>query len=129
VLSDERGSVGLGLAAVGMAVLLVAAVGSVGSGVTAYAKAAAGADAAALAAAPVTFRPFGATGSPRSEAAGFAAANGSRLVRCRCPVNRSWVSRSVEVTVVRTLSILGIGEVTVRASSRATFDPSKLLDP
>jgi len=129
VWSDERGSAGLGLAAVGMAVFLVAAVGSVGAGVAAYAKAAAGADAAALGAAPVTFRPFGASGSPRSEAARFAAANGSRLIRCRCPVDRSWASRSVEVTVVRTISILGIGEVTVRASSRATFDPSKLLDP
>ena len=112
-----------------MAVVLVASVGSVGAGITAYAKAAAGADAAALAAAPVTFRPFGARGSPRSEAAAFAAANGSRLTSCRCPVNRSWVTRSVDVTVARTVSILGIGEVTVKASSRATFDPSKLLDP
>jgi len=129
VWNDERGSVGLGIAAVAMAVFLVAAVGSVGAGITAYAKAAAGADAAALAAAPVTFRPFGATGSPRAEAAKFAAANGSRLIRCRCPVNRSWASRSVEVTVVRTVSILGLGDVTVRASSRATFDPSRLLDP
>ncbi|GMQ99086.1 MAG: hypothetical protein BMS9Abin17_1636 [Acidimicrobiia bacterium] len=126
--SDERGSVGLGIAAVGMAVLLVAAVGSVGAGITAYAQAATGADAAALAAAPVTFRPFAAAGSPRDEAVRFAAANGSRLISCRCPVNRSWDSRSVEVTVARTVSILGIGEVTITASSRATFDPSKLLD-
>lgn len=126
--SVESGSVGLGIAAVGMAVLLVAAVGSVGAGVSAYTKAAAGADAAALAAAPVTFRPFGAPGSPQREAAAFAAANGSRLLRCRCPIDRSWAPRSVKVTVARTVSILGIGQVTVRASSRATFDPSKLLD-
>ena len=45
-----------------------------------YARAQAAADAAALAAAPVTFSPFGATGSASREAAIFAAANGSVCV-------------------------------------------------
>ncbi|GMR02700.1 MAG: hypothetical protein BMS9Abin20_1046 [Acidimicrobiia bacterium] len=127
--SAERGSAVIGVALAGMVVVLIVAIGAVGAGVAAYAKAAAAADAAALAAAPVTFRPFGATGTPTEEAARFARANGARLVTCRCRVDRSWDTRTVDVTVARTVSVIGIGDVTVRATSRATFEPAALLEP
>ncbi len=127
--SAETGSVGLGVALVAIVVLLIIAVAAVGSGVGAYTKAAGAADAAALAAAPVTFLAFGATGTPGQEAARFAAANGATLVSCRCPIDRSWNTRTVVVTVTRSVSIIGIGAVTVRATSRATFAPTALLGP
>jgi len=129
VWSAETGSVGLGVALAAIVVLLIVAVAAVGSGVGAYTKAAGAADAAALAAAPVTFLAFGATGTPAQEAARFAAANGATLISCRCPIDRSWNTRTVVVTVTRTASIVGIGAVTVRATSRATFAPAALLGP
>ena len=127
--NGEKGSVGLGVALAGVVVVLIVAVGAVGAGIGAYTKAAGAADAAALAAAPVTFLPFGATGTPTQEAARFATANGATLIACRCPVDRSWDTRTVVVTVTRTVSILGIGDVTVRATSKATFAPAALLGP
>ncbi len=127
--NGERGSVGIGVALLGVVVILIVAVGAVGAGVATYTKAAAAADAAALAAAPVTFRPFGAIGSPTAEAARFAQANGARLITCRCQVDRSWETRTVVVTVARTVFVIGIGDVTVRATSRATFEPAALLGP
>lgn len=127
--SGETGSVGLGVALAVVIVVLIVAVGAVGSGVGAYTKAAGAADAAALAAAPVTFLPFGAKGTPAQEAARFATANGATLVSCRCPIDRSWETRTVVVTVTRTVSIIGIGEITVRATSKATFAPAALLGP
>lgn len=125
----EEGSVVIGVALVGLIVVLIVAVAAVGSGIAAYTNASAAADAAALAAAPVTFRSFGATGSPAAEASRFAQANGARLVSCGCPVDRSWDARTVVVTVARTVSIVGIGSVSVRATSRATFEPAALIDP
>jgi hypothetical protein len=127
--SGESGSVVLGGALGAVVVLLIVAVGAVGVGVGAYTKAAGAADAAALAAAPVTFLPFGARGSPSNEAARLASANGARLVACRCPIDRSWNTRTVVVTVARSVSVFGIGSVTVTATSRATFEPAALLGP
>ncbi len=103
------------------------ALGTVGAGVAAYVHAANAADAAALAAAPVTFRPFGARGSPTQEAARFASLNGVSLIQCSCPVDESWDRRTVEVVVAHSLRVPLIGSVTVRATSRATFEPSALL--
>jgi len=129
VSNGEQGSATIGVALAGVVVILMIAVGAVGVGVATYIKAAGAADAAALAAAPVTFRPFGAAGTPTAEAARFARANGARLVTCRCDVDRSWDTRTVVVTVTRSVSVIGIGEVTVRATSRATFEPTALLSP
>ena len=124
----EEGAAGvllLGVAAVGL--LLMAGVGIVGSLVVARTEAASAADAAALAAAPVTFRPFGATGTPTEEAARFATANRTRLVECECAVDRSWAARTVRVVVERQLDLGPFGSVPVRASSRAEFTPAALL--
>jgi hypothetical protein len=128
-LSDERGSIVLGLGVVVLVLMLAAGVGAVGAGVAGYVQAAGAADAAALAAAPVTFRPFGASGTPAQEAARFASANHTRLVRCICPVDRSWRTRTVTVVVERSIDLPVLGTVTVRASSRATFEPAALLVP
>ena len=127
--SDESGSLVVGGALVGLILVMIVAVAAVGGGIGAYTKAANAADAAALAAAPVTFRPFGASGTPAHEAALFARANGTRLVSCRCPIDRSWETRTVAVTVERIISIPGIGTVRVHATSRATFEPVALLSP
>ena len=126
-MTDESGSLAVGTALVGLIPVMIVAVGSVGGAIGAYTKAAGAADAAALAAAPVTFRPFGASGTPAHEAALFARANGAVLVSCRCSIDRSWDTRSVVVSVERTVSIVGIGTVRVHATSRATFEPSALI--
>lgn len=127
--SDESGSIVLGVGVLVLAMILVLAVGAVGAGVAAYVQAAGAADAAALAAAPVTFRQFGASGSPASEAARFATANGTRLISCSCPVNRSWTKRTVTAVVARSVRISGLGPFEIRATSRATFEPAALLQP
>ncbi len=128
-LNGERGSIVLGLGAVVLVLMLAVGVGAVGAGVAGYVHAAGAADAAALAAAPVTFRQFGARGTPTQEAARFASANHTSLVRCVCPIDRSWRKRTVTVVVERRIDLPGLGTVSVRATSRATFEPAALLAP
>lgn len=127
--SAETGSAVLGVAVVAFAAVMALALAGAAAGVAARGAAANAADAAALAAAPVTFRPFGAAGTPAAEAAAFAAHNGARLVACSCPIDRSWRPRTVSVVVERDLRIPGLGSVRVTATSRATFDPTRLLPP
>lgn len=117
----------VGLALASLVGLLGLGVGLVGGGVAAYAQASNAADAAALAAAPVTFRPFGAADGPVAEAGRFAQMNGAALVRCTCPIDESWNPRTVEVVVVRVVSFPVVGSVRIPASSRATFEPVALL--
>jgi len=124
----ERGAAAvmlLGLA--GLVLLLAAVVGTIGVYLRARVEASAAADAAALAAAPVTFHPFGAQGTPADEAARFAAANGARLVSCVCPVDPSWEPRTVTVRVVTEVRVWPIGTATVTAVGRAEFIPALLL--
>lgn len=127
--TDEEGSVVIGVALAATVLIFALGVGLVGAVATSYATAATAADAAALAGAPVTFRPFGAAGSAASEASRYARANGGVLVACRCRLDRSWAARTVSVTVARTVVLPVLGSVTVRATSRATFDPAALLGP
>lgn len=125
---DHGSAAVLLLAAAALVLLLVLGVADAGIAFSARLQAAAAADAAALAAAPVTFRPFGATGSPAAEARRLAGANGAVLTKCSCPVDRSWRSRVVEVVVERRVGLFGLGTITVRASSRAEFAPMLLLE-
>lgn len=125
---NADGSIGLGLAVVVLAIILALGVGLVGAGLSAYAAASNAADAAVLAAAPLTFRPFGSIRGPSEEAAIFAARNGARLVSCQCAVDRSWNARTVRVVVARSIRLPAVGSITVRAASRATFEPLLLLD-
>jgi secretion/DNA translocation related TadE-like protein len=128
-MSGQRGSATVLLLAVaGLVLVLGIGVADIGLAFAGRLQAAAAADAAALAAAPVTFRPFGASGSPAEEASRFAAANGATLISCRCPIDRSWRPRVVEVAVERRVELLGIGAVTVRALSRAEFSPARMLE-
>ncbi len=119
----------LGLGVMAVVLALSVGIAAIGAGFAGYVQAAGAADAVALAAAPVTFRPFGARGSPEREAALFASANGTRLVRCTCATDRSWNPRTVTVVVERPIDIPGLGRFKVRATSRATFEPAALLQP
>jgi secretion/DNA translocation related TadE-like protein len=125
---SERGSVAVLLVGVvGVVLLLAAVLGSVGALLRARVEATAAADAAALAAAPVTFLPFGASGSPADEAGRFAAANGARLLSCMCPADPSWEPRTVQVEVEVVVRVWPAGDVAVRAVGRAEFAPALLL--
>jgi hypothetical protein len=109
-------------------VLLFAVVlGAAGAFLRARVEAVAAADAAALAAAPVTFLPFGAAGTPAEEAARFAQLNGASLLSCACPVDSSWEPRLVTVRVSREVRLWPAGSVTVTAVGRAEFEPARLL--
>ena len=124
----DRGSVGVLLLAVsGLLAMAMVVVAASGQYLAATARAATAADAAALAAAPVTFRPYGATGSPADEARRFASANGARVVWCGCPIDRSWDPRTVEVKTEVTVSVLIMGTVAATAVGRATFRPPLLV--
>jgi secretion/DNA translocation related TadE-like protein len=127
---SERGSAAVTLLGViAVALVLAAGIAVVGAGLRARTEASAAADAAALAAAPVTFLPFGAQGTPAEEAARFARRNGATLVWCDCPLDPSWEPRTVEVVVERTVTIWPLGEYSVRARGRAEFSPELLLYP
>ena len=115
------------LATAGIVLLLMVGIADAGMIIAGRYQAATAADAAALAAAPVTFRPFGASGNAVDEAARYAALNGASIVACRCKSDPSWRARTVEVVVERTVGLFGGGAVTVRARSTAEFDPLALL--
>lgn len=121
---NDRGSTTIvALAVSSLLVLVAAGLAGVGRLVSAHVQATAAADAAALAAAPVTFL----GGDPRAEAADYARANGARLVTCACPLNRTFDLRVVTVEVVRDVDLGPLGAHTVRARAAAEFAPLDLL--
>lgn len=125
---NEQGSASLALLGVAALVLLLAVgLAAVGSVMRARVEVSTAADAAALAAAPVTFLPFGARGTPTEEAARFATLNGARLLFCTCPIDRSWEPRTVEVRTERVVEIWPLAQFTVQAVGRAEFVPALLL--
>jgi len=126
-VSDRGGAAVLLLGVAAVVLLLAAALGAVGVYLRARVEAVAAADAAALAAAPVTFLPFGAEGTPADEAARFAAVNGARLLWCACPVDPSWEPRLVTVRVAKEARLWPVGSLTVTATGRAEFEPARLL--
>lgn len=125
---NERGSASLALLGVaGVVMVLAVGLAAVGTVVRARVEASTAADAAALAAAPVTFLPFGAEGSPADEAARFATLNGSRVVYCICPLDPSWEPRTVEIRTERSVEVWPFGTIDVHATGRAEFVPAMLL--
>lgn len=110
-----------------MALVLAVGLAAVGHVLLVRASVVAAADAAALAAAPVTFRSFGGRGTPEAEARHFADLNGAALVRCDCPIDRTYATRTVVVEVERRVAVVGIYDTTVRATSAAEFEPVQLL--
>lgn len=121
----QRGAASLMMLALAAVVLVVGfLVADLSIYVGARARAQIAADAAALAAAPVTFRPFGADGSAWREAQQFAAANGATLLECRCPPDASWASRTVVVLVSVPADLVLLGSTEATAWSSADFDPT-----
>ena len=125
--SSERGAASIVMLAVAVVVVVLGLlVADLSIYLGARAKAQVAADAAALAAAPVTFRPFGAAGSAADEARRFAMGNGGTLVECRCPPDLSWRSRTVVVLVSVPADLALLGSTEARAWSSADFDPTRL---
>ena len=108
------------------AIFVLSLVADAASYVVSGVKAATAADAAALAAAPLTFRPFGPGSSPRREAARFASLNEATLVACDCAVGRGWGARTVRVVVEVSWAPVLLGGRPVRAVGRAEFTPTRL---
>jgi len=121
---SERGS-GSVLTIGAMALVTFVAVAVVGATqiVTARSRATAAADAAALAAAPMTFPPVAGDRSPVDEATTLAHANGARLVSCVCLQLATFEPRQVEVTVAVSVDLPFVGVRWVQASSAAEFVP------
>jgi tetrahydromethanopterin S-methyltransferase subunit D len=86
------------------------------------------ADAAALAAAVATY-PVAATGAPLTSARDAAVQNGATLTECECVIDGRLSPRVVTVEVVVGANVPVFGDVSVRASSRAEFDPGEWLGP
>jgi len=129
VSNAESGSIAVAtLGGIGMLLILGLWLGALAQVSVARLDAATAADAAALAAAPVTFLPFGASGSPRDEAARFARLNGSELLSCVCIVDRSFANRTVVVRVAVSVRLPFVGDTRVEAVGRAEFVPALLLD-
>jgi heme A synthase len=107
-------------------ILAGVAVAALGSLYAAKTQAETAADAAALAAAVATY-PAAATGGPVASARDVAIRNGARLARCDCVVDGRLSPRTVTVVVFVDASVPVFGDVGVRASSRAEFDPGEWL--
>ena len=125
----EQGSIAIVLVAViGLIAVLAAALGGAARVVAAQHTAQMAADAAALAAAPVTFRQTNPTESALAAAGRFAVANGGRLVDCSgCVADPSWKPRIVEVTVAVDVDLPALGLSSVSAVAAAEFDPVRLF--
>jgi len=123
-VTGERGSATILILAVLAALLLAAAtIGVLAQGQVAAVRAQTAADAAALAAAPATFRGDGPTRLARE----YATANGAELVECACPVDQTWQTRRVTVTVRVPISVWVLKSVHITRSATAEFSPVALL--
>ena len=129
-MSSESGAAGIIAAAlVAISVVLALLVADVSRLMEARARLTTSADAAALAAAPVTFSPFGGRGSSHAEASTIAAANGAYLLRCDCEVDRSWSARTVVVMVGMVVDLPLLGQRELTAVAAAEFRPTAHAGP
>ena len=130
MVRSERGSVSVLTSGVSvMAAVLIVGLGGIGQVLLAKSRAVAAAEAGALAAAPVTFRPFGAAGMAAQEAARLVRANGAHLASCSCAHDPGYDPRTVTVTARVPVSVLGLRQYMVEATAAAEFDPVALLLP
>lgn len=111
---------------VGVVAVLAVAVAGLGSLYAARSQAQVAADAASLAAAVASYPPAS-DQRPEISAGRVARSNGAALIGCDCPRDLRFAARTVQVTTGVTLGVPVFGEVTVRASSRAEFDPGLWL--
>ena len=130
-LGSDRGSVTvLTVGALVLALVLVVGVTAIGQVLIARNRVIAAAEAGALAAAPVTFRPFGATGSAMEEASRLVRSNGATLVRCDCRPDSRYAPRTVVVTAMVNVDVLGLRETSIEATAAAEFRPvASLVGP
>jgi secretion/DNA translocation related TadE-like protein len=123
-VTEDRGSATVLILALLVALLLAGtAIGVLAQAQVAAVRAQTAADAAVLAAAPETFM----GGSPLAMARQYAAANGTELVTCTCPVDRTWQIRRITVTVQVPLDVWLLGAVVISRSATAEFEPVALL--
>ena len=128
-MKAEAGAVGVITAALAVVAVLVSLLAvDLGRVVAARAQLTTAADAAALAAAPLTFAGFGTGSDPVAAATATAQANGAQLVACRCGIDRSWASRRIVVTVGRTVRLALLGDREMKAAAAAEFRPISLVD-
>lgn len=126
-MRSDDGSMAVGMSAItAIVAVLAVAVTAVATLYAARAQATNAADAAALAAAVATY-PAASSAEPVAAAREAAAANGAVALGCRCPVNAGLGVRTVEVVAGIETNVPIFGAVTVRAVSRAEFDPLRWL--
>ncbi len=123
----QEGAVGVVVAALaGLAVVLCLLVTDVAAVVAEREQLATAAEAAALAAAPLTFNGFAIDVDPTRAARDVATANGARLVACRCPYDRSWAPRTVVVQVSTEVDLRLLGRRSLSVAAAAEFRPIAL---
>ena len=115
------------VAALMVGFLLIVALVGIGQFVIARERVVAAAEAGALAAAPVTFRSFGAAGTAAAEADRLVRANGAVLVRCDCSHSPQYEPRTATVTTRFTVAILGFQRVDLEYTAAAEFRPVDLI--
>lgn len=124
---NELGSVTL--LAIGMAaivVVLTVAITDLVVLLDAHMRATVAADAAALAAAPLTFDPTASANDPCDVASTYASANGATLTTCSAPPDQTWNERRVEVSVVVVARLFIVGSTEVTGRAAAEFRPVDL---
>lgn len=127
-MGTDRGSVTVfAVGALVLALVLAAGVTAIGQVLIARNRVIAAAEAGALAAAPVTFRPFGTTGSATDEATRLVHSNGATLVRCDCRPDPGYGARAVIVTAAANVNVMGLRETKIEATAGAEFRPVALL--
>jgi hypothetical protein len=127
-ISADRGSVTVFAAgALVLALVLATGVTAIGQVLVARNRVIAAAEAGALAAAPVTFRDFGAAGSATDEAARLVRSNGAMMVRCDCRPDPGYGARTVIVTAMANVNVMGLREIRIEATAAAEFRPMALL--
>ncbi|NND04437.1 MAG: hypothetical protein HKN91_16800 [Acidimicrobiia bacterium] len=120
---SESGNVSvLALSLAALATLFALLTADVAVFLASRAQAQVAADAAALAAAPLTFL----SGDAAGTAAATAAANGARLTRCDCGADASWRRRTVRTIVAVQVELVVLPDTTVEADADAVFDPVRL---
>lgn len=123
-MNTQRGAAALLVAALlAVGVLLALLVTDIARVATARTHATTAADAAALAAAPLTFSAFGSRTDPVQAAEDLAQANGAELVECRCLVDRTWDVRVVVAVVAIDVDLLLVPDRRVEAAAAAEFRP------
>lgn len=112
--------------AVAIVAVLSISVAGLGALYAARTQAQVAADAASLAAAVATYPPAS-DQAPQAAASDIAHRNDAVVMTCRCLRDASLSVRTVEVVTGVRVDVPVFGEMTVKASSRAEFDPGRWL--